>query len=259
MKEVYGLTFSPDGKRILTGSGDGLVRLLDSAAMQEVRRMTGHKAMVFGVACAPDGKTCLSAGIDATVRLWNVETGKEVRRFEGHKGPVWAVAISPDGRYALSAGGLERTVTTFLSSHLEFEDTALRLWDMQTGKEVRRLEGHQATVLSVAFSPDGRHAISGGKDRSVRVWDVQTGKQLYLYFDDLTSMQVNRVAYSPDGRRALISDTYFIRLIDPVAGRELARVEEKNLPLWHAIFSPDGRQVLSSSRSGMRLWRLPVK
>src|SRR5262249_39190580 len=67
--------------------------------------------------------------------------------------------------------------------------------------EVRRFTGHTDEVLCVALSPDGRYALSGGKDRSVRLWDVPTGKELKRF--DGHREAVWCVAFSPSGRRAL--------------------------------------------------------
>jgi WD40 repeat protein len=65
------------------------------------------------------------------------------------------VASSPDGRRALSSG----------------EDPSIRLWDVETGREVRRFEAGTGSLSGVAFSPDGRCALSGGfEDPIVRLW-----------------------------------------------------------------------------------------
>jgi WD40 repeat protein len=72
-----------------------------------------------------------------------------------HAGGVDDVAVSPDGRTALSAG---------------WEDHQARLWDLETGRESCRLEGHTGRVLGVAFSPDGNRAVSCDTDCTVYLW-----------------------------------------------------------------------------------------
>jgi WD40 repeat protein len=85
-----------------------------------------------------------------------------IRRFVGHQSPVKTVSFSPTGRYALSGSGYPDRL-----------DCSLRLWDVRTGKEVRRYERHVGAVMSAAFSPpDGRLALSGGADRSLRLWSL---------------------------------------------------------------------------------------
>src|SRR5205085_11336499 len=79
----------------------------------------------------------------------------------GHTEEVRTVATSPDGRLALSGSG----------------DKTLRLWELATGKELRRLEGH-AGWCGGSFSPDGSRVLSFSADRTVRLWEVATGKSL---------------------------------------------------------------------------------
>ena len=91
------------------------------------------------------------------------------------------VALTPDGRFALTSG------------------PAVRLWDLATGKEVRKFPGNQQVVTAVALSPDGRLALGGGLDGTVWLWDVQTGKILATYKSHRN--WVWAVAFSPDGKR----------------------------------------------------------
>jgi small GTP-binding protein len=93
------------------------------------------------------------------------------------------VAWSPDGRRALSGAN----------------DNTVRLWDVETGRCTRLLEGHTDRVLSVAWSPDGRRALSGADDKTVRLWDVETGRCTRV-LEGHTAF-VWSVAWSPDGRR----------------------------------------------------------
>src|SRR5436305_8780205 len=77
----------------------------------------------------------------------------------------------------------------------------MRLWDVETGAELRRFEGHTAKVWCVALSPNGRLALSGSYDTTMRLWDMETGKELRRF--EGHNSHVNSVAFAPDGRHAL--------------------------------------------------------
>jgi WD40 repeat protein len=154
------VAFSPDGKRLLSGhpgtEADPLVRLWDVATGKSLRGFRGHSGTVSAVAFRPDGKTALSAGTDGTLRLWDLESGKELRRMT-HGGLVNDAALSPDGKRALSAG---------------FTDRMVRLWDLNTGKQLRAFDGHINAVLGVAFSADGKRALSSDAISCMRLWKL---------------------------------------------------------------------------------------
>jgi WD40 repeat protein len=85
--------------------------------------------------------------------------------FTRHKDMPMALVFAPDGKRVLSAGF----------------DKVLRLWDPDTGNEVRTLEGHTGCVQQVLFFPDGKHAISRGDDKTIRAWDVASGKEVWKW------------------------------------------------------------------------------
>jgi hypothetical protein len=173
-EDVLSIVFSPDGRKLLSGSGDWTVRLWDVATGKELRRFEGHKERVVRVAFAAGGRHVLSASsdhkagtgepFDNSIRLWDAETGKELRRFESSRDDVFGVAFSPDGRRALVATG------KYEGGERGYIDNVIRLWDVETGKEIHRFEGHVHEVLAVAFSADGKYAVSGSSDYTTRLW-----------------------------------------------------------------------------------------
>src|ERR1022692_4677181 len=82
----------------------------------------------------------------------------ELKLQLGHSSMVNSVALSPDSRWVLTGG-----------------DSTARLWDVSSGREIRRFEGHSGYVSSVAFSPDGRSVLTGSGDHTARLWDVSSG------------------------------------------------------------------------------------
>jgi sugar lactone lactonase YvrE len=203
------VSFSPNGKFVASGSCDNTIRLWSVASGQEIRRLeasqdgfstlafspdgrllalggwgpsavhlwdidTGRKLRVFpqtrfwthSVAFCPDGKTLASTtGEDQqTIALWDIATGKEVRRFEDRvplsrdeekTRMIDSLAFSPDGKTLVSGEG----------------DHNIYLWEVATGRQRLRLEGHEKVIASVVFSADGRLLASGSADATALVWD----------------------------------------------------------------------------------------
>ncbi|MBI2900103.1 MAG: hypothetical protein HYY17_07950 [Planctomycetes bacterium] len=79
-----------------------------------------------------------------------------------HAGAVESVAFSPDGKRALSGS----------------DDATLKLWEVESGKEIATWKGHEKEVSSVAFSPDGKRALSGSEDNTLKLWEVESGKEI---------------------------------------------------------------------------------
>jgi WD40 repeat protein len=253
---VRHLAVSRDGKRALSGSMDNTVRLWEIDTGKELKKMTGHTSWAWQVAFSPDDKNGLSSGsLDKTLRLWNLADGKELRKFDSptvarktdpaeYGVPrVYGAAVSPDGRYVVSgeagAAGL------------------LRLWEAETGKEVRKLEGHTGWVWKVQFFPDGKKIASvGSSDYSFRVWDAETGKALVVGEKAHDGFVVG-LAISPDGKRLLTSGRDGrVKLWDAETGK-LARTYEDGTRrdnIECVAFSKDGKRFLAGGDGLVRLY-----
>jgi len=152
---VWSAVFSPDGQRVVTASYDNTARLWDAESGKELLVIRGHDDTLISAAFSPDSKRVVTASYDKTARLWDAASGKEILVLRGHDGYVTSAAFSPDGQRVLTASGTlsQNTASGSLS---EIKDNTARLWDAASGKEIMVLRGHDNSVNSAAFSPDGQ-------------------------------------------------------------------------------------------------------
>lgn len=220
-----------------------------------VRRFTGHESPVYAVAFSPDAELAASADNSGVLLVWDVQTGEEVQSFVGHTSQINALEFDPTMTYIVSVACGEQETT-----NSECIRGDVILWDLETGEEVRRFEGHNDEVTTVTFNPSGERLLTGSTDRTMRLWDVETGDQIGIYRRHLG--KVVDVAFHPSEENLAVSlaiDTP-PTLWDLDTGREVIRyyqhdvMDEPNLDVGSVTFSPDGTKILGSYGIPMRLW-----
>ncbi len=261
---VAHVAFAPDGKVLATatqnGEADdnlGSVCLWDRATGHRLRQFGARKGPRLALAWSPDGKALATQEENGEVRLWDLG-GKEFRRItegsvalggapgsdqEGYRGV--GVVFSPDGK-ALAARGPDR---------------AVRLWEVATGRELRKLAAGPEDSSPLAFSADGKTLATAAEDM-VRLWDVEAGKELRR----LTGHKglAGTPAFSPDGRTfTAVARTpgqhYQVtaHVWDVASGRALRKWDLPVRPVFACRLSPDGTKLLAGGwAGGMRLYDL---
>jgi WD40 repeat protein len=245
---ILAAVFSADGHSVLTGAMDQTAILWDADTGEKKQVFKGHTDSLRAVALSPDGRRALTGAEDRTAILWDVGTGKAIFTLKGHPGKVRAVAFSPNGK--LLATGAEADPQALG----KVQEAKAILWDAATGQEVRELTGHQASVTSVAFSPDGSQLATGSGDQTAALWEVATGRRLRLL--EGHKRVLTSVAFSSDGKQLVTgSQDRTAILWDVRSGNPLRTFEGHAGSVWSVALSGDGKRLLTGSADGTaRVW-----
>jgi WD40 repeat protein len=254
------------GGRLLTGSLDGTLRIsrLDNGATLGV--CAGHSGWVTDCALlsatqpgaaataadlafdasAAAGTRVVSTSLDGTVRVWDTGIAERLHAQQGHHGFVTALALMPE-----SAAQPERPALLSAS-----RDHTLKLWELATGRHLRTLTGHAASVDECVVLPDGTRAVSASYDATLKVWDLASGQVLSTMRGH--SGWVSSCAALP-GSESVVSAAMdgTLRVWDARTGQQLRALVGHEDSITACALSPSGEQVVSASADGtLRVWSL---
>lgn len=236
------VALSLDDAWLCVGTESGELLVWDRKAKKLHRRIHAHGSAIRAVALHPSGLFAATAA-DTAVRYWSTDDGEKLHEYR-HTAPVNAVAVAPFGNFLLTGSDLQ-----------------LSLWSIGKETPLLSLSDHQATINSVAFSRDGKRAVSADQSGSVLLWDLETGTFMQSLQRPEKETSCVEVAFSPGGSRVLAGfadgelclwytgdGSVLKQLGDPAHG-SVAGVR----------FAPSGLLAVCANQSGpMRVWRLPT-
>ena len=235
---VDGLTYSPDGSLLAVG-GYKEILVHKSDGSEIIARLLGKSERINGLGFTPNGKTLVAVGGTPArfgeVQIWDIETKTQLHSVLSTTDTLFGGAISPDGNFVCTGGA----------------DKGVRVFEIETGKEIFKAGHHEDWVLDTVYGIDGKRVVTIGRDRAAKLANAATGaflENVNLLRDQLFAIKrhprrdyvlvggLDRVPYlyMMDRPRALkIAD-------DSTLVREF---EEQKAKIFALAFSPDGSRI----------------
>ncbi len=233
------VVFTPDGKRLIGGSGNGAVKLWDVYQQRLVlETASGHGQAIIDAELSADGSLLATLGRDQLTRLWSFDSShRPARELRVAGQSAKGVAISGSGGL-LAAGD---------------DSGNVQVWNLDAQGTPLLLSGHAHQVWTLGFSPEGSRLASGDRTGQLRVWNPVGGELLWKA--EAQEGPIWSLDFTPDGRRLMTASDLGLRLWDSETGALEASLPHGAGRVTRAAFSPDGLLLASVSTDGrVRLW-----
>ena len=272
--EVTSISFSFD--KIASGSADKMVRVWCTVTGKEIQKLEGHTDKVTAVSFSLDGSKIVSTSRkDMTVRIWDIINGVELLKIDtrsssvsfSHKGDKIVSGSYPEYSGQLSViyifdvvsgkelqclkGKMREDVNSVAFSQEDDKivsgsnDCTIRIWDVVTGKEVRKFDNKDSKVYSVSLSGDSSKVFSGSDDGILRVWDCLAEETELLKYDG--HKQIVRSVALCGSKIVSGSEDKAIIVWDIDSGAECLRIDGED-DIYAVAISPDGSKIASGGK-----------
>jgi len=225
--------FSPNGKWLALGSGDGEIKIYNTTNYALSKTLTGHQSLIFDVKFSYNSQQLVSGSWDGTMKVWNIANQKAIQTIDLGGFSPYLVRFSPKDLYVLS-GDLGKDI---------------KFWEIDSKTAFRSLIGHTKTISGIEFSPNQRHMLTSSWDGKVKVWDILTGMLIGKLATNNTP--VYSVQYSANGKQIIsgsadkmiyISDALTLQNTDTLKGHTSAVSDIK--------MSQNGKYLISRGANG---------
>lgn len=220
------VAFLPDGKGLVTGGTDKIVRLWNTADGEEVRPFPGHTDAVTSVAVTHDGMQVIAGSADKSVRIWMTTDAAPVATL-AQTSAVRSLALSQDSSRLAVTGDVG----------------LVRVWDLATRQTLQRFPGHEGAVAAVSFAGDSKRLVTGGADKSARVWTV-AAQRVFVAGEG----PVKETSFVGDGSRfaAVVGEAAQVRIWNQ-SDDKVTDLPAGEMPLSGLAVSPDGSRIAAGS------------
>lgn len=249
MALISDITFTPDGRQLVSAGDDKVIRVWDVAEGRTIRTLRGETGLgdhgrIYAMTLSPDGRWLAAGGYMATyngeneedvaaIRLYDFASGEIMGLLKGHHNVVVALAFSPNGKHLVSTD----------------QNGVAILWNIDQQRAIHTLEGHQAGVYSVAFTADGERVVTASDDGELRLWQVTDGTLIHRLSGH--EGPVLAVTASPQGGYiASGGSDQTIRLWDDRSGQLLKTLAKQPTEVSNLSFSPNGQFLLTGVGEG---------
>lgn len=292
LNSVYSVKFNPDDTKLISCSRDTTIRIWDFNSGNELSKIfTGARGLA-DVDISPDGKKIIfcswylkESGVNGLISLYDFETNEKIWTTDYNTHPLVAVKFSADGeRFAVGSweanasiwelGNLSNPKIFDFSDVKEYsavdniafspdgkfiavatKNATPRVWEIETGKLVYELRGHQKPVISIAYSMDGKQLYTSGNDATIIIWNAESGKKISRIFGHEDN--VSSISTSPDGKYFITSSAdKTVRLWNAENGLEFSDPNGRHKDIMYAFDLSDDGKILATGGpdSTLSIW-----
>jgi polyadenylation factor subunit 2 len=231
------LTWTPEGRRLITGNSVGEFTLWNGLAFNFETILQAHDDAVRAMVWSHNDNWLVTADHGGVIKYWQTSM-TNVQLVQGHREAVRSLSFSP-------------TDFKFVSCS---DDATVKIWDFESGREERVLTGHGWDVKCVAYHPQKCLLASGSKDNLVKIWDPRSGNSLNTLHGHKNT--VFKVAWNQNGNWLLTaSRDQLMKLYDIRYFKEYAtfkgHTREVTSIAWHPQYE---RLILSGSYDGSLMY-----